>query len=211
MNYRNRWILNTGISIWGLEYCPLSTKSSTQYLAIGGYKNKHANHVLGKPQFETFADDPQMAQMIQIWETSDRNPPKIVLGILHKYGCVYDLKWCPLASSNVLYHLNINGIESGSTWFSCSIIRRWLMSSIFCTESKLNNVRFIRLIIKSIFDKYVVKNLTIVSCESIFEVALSGTLLWKLDWVGPRTLVNGTTDGKNQNEIIIRSGCHMEC
>ena len=34
------WILNTGGSIWGLDYCPLNSKidPKRQFLACGGYK-----------------------------------------------------------------------------------------------------------------------------------------------------------------------------
>ena len=98
--YRNRLILNTGISVSGLDYCPLPPDSPVQYLAVGGYRT-HENHVLGQPQFEDFPEDPRMAQMIQIWEINGGSPPKMVMGIAHRYGSVYDLKWYPFVASKI--------------------------------------------------------------------------------------------------------------
>ena len=92
-SYRNRWILNTGLALGGLDYCPLD--GTKQYLAVGGNKNKHENIIMGRVQFEDFPDDPRMAQMIQIWELDGDQTPKMVLGLAHRYGCVFDLKWCP--------------------------------------------------------------------------------------------------------------------
>lgn len=54
---------------------------------------------MGQPQFEDFPDDPRMAQMIQIWELRGRDPPKMVMGLAHRYGCVHDLKWHPCIST----------------------------------------------------------------------------------------------------------------
>ena len=99
--YRNRWIFNAGISVWGLDFCPLSVACESQYLAVGGYKSTTENRVLGLEQQAEFFEDPRMAQMIQIWEIKKVGPPKMVLGILHKYGCLYDLKWCPSLSATL--------------------------------------------------------------------------------------------------------------
>lgn len=98
-HYRNRWILNTGIALCGLDYCPLKDGSPKQYLAVGGSKNKHENLAMGQVQFEHFPGDPRMAQMIQIWELDGEKAPKMVLGLAHQYGCVFDLKWCPFDAS----------------------------------------------------------------------------------------------------------------
>lgn len=41
-------------------------------------------------------------------------------------------------------------------------------------------------------------------------MALPGAQLWRLDWVGSGTLINGTSDGiLNFNSI--RSSCCLEC
>lgn len=92
------YILNTGGSIWGLDFCPKRPSNDTQpgiqYLAIGGYNTTTETHtklqVVG-----------EYKNAIQIWRCDLFFPdkrPLLDLCLLHDYGVVADLKWCPLGS-----------------------------------------------------------------------------------------------------------------
>ncbi|KAI8889979.1 hypothetical protein K501DRAFT_237609 [Backusella circina FSU 941] len=92
------YILNTGGSIWGLDFCPKRPSNDTQpelqYLAIGGYNTTTETHT--KPQVVG-----EYKNAIQIWRCDMFFPggsPSLDLCLLHDYGIVMDLKWCPLGS-----------------------------------------------------------------------------------------------------------------
>lgn len=100
---KNRsWILNAGASVWGLDYAPLPSSSSSQFLAIGGYRSTvDEHHMVGDKMEPAFEHDPTMYGSIQIWRTDDeKSGPKIALCLVHEYGCVYDLKWCPFVTAS---------------------------------------------------------------------------------------------------------------
>jgi hypothetical protein len=103
-------VINAGTSIWGLDFAP-SNNTATQYLAVSGYKSIKERHVVGVRQVEEEEDDPNMKNCIQIWsipncideksvsssvaEASNAQKAELELCILHDFGCVYDVKWCP--------------------------------------------------------------------------------------------------------------------
>lgn len=87
-------ILNTGGSVWALEFIPKKAcldHDHTQYLAIGGY-NSISEHY-------TFTESSNCRNAIQIWQcTSDTDSsikPRLDMCILHDFGVVVDFKWCP--------------------------------------------------------------------------------------------------------------------
>ncbi|KAI7892019.1 WD40-repeat-containing domain protein [Mucor mucedo] len=87
-------VLNTGGSVWALEFVPKKAcldHDHTQYLAVGGYNSVTEHH--------TFAESPHCRNAIQIWQcTSDTNSslkPQLDMCILHDFGVVVDFKWCP--------------------------------------------------------------------------------------------------------------------
>jgi hypothetical protein len=89
------FIFNSGGSVWGLDWCPIIGKQ-TQYLAVGGFQGTTDRHyVIGEKKSEKGC--------IQIWNVgkiSDENnddiqQPYLDLVLLHDYGYVSDLKWCP--------------------------------------------------------------------------------------------------------------------
>ncbi|ORX79502.1 WD40 repeat-like protein [Anaeromyces robustus] len=95
------YIFNTGGSVWGLDWCPIVGKE-TQYIAVGGFNGTTDKHyVIGEKKSEKGC--------IQLWNVgklSDENNDEIItpfldLIILHDYGYVSDLKWCPYGGYEV--------------------------------------------------------------------------------------------------------------
>lgn len=88
-------IINTGGSIWALDFVPkkASLHDSKQYLAVGGYNSTSEHHLFGKNN--------QCKNAIQIWQVSSdvdaTLPPKLDMCILHDFGVVNELKWCPFS------------------------------------------------------------------------------------------------------------------
>ncbi|KAI8083871.1 WD40-repeat-containing domain protein [Thamnidium elegans] len=99
-------ILNTGASIWALEFVPKPAslhRNHTQYLAVGGYNSIHEHY--------TFEKSPCVPNTIQIWKcTSDisvRAKPRLDMCLLHDFGVVVDFKWCPYSVYNAKDKLGI--------------------------------------------------------------------------------------------------------
>ncbi|KAF8945084.1 hypothetical protein BGZ47_003269 [Haplosporangium gracile] len=103
------YILNAGFSVWALDWCPLpshvkSPKGNIDYVAIGGFPDT-AENCIARDQLYPLGKQDSHPNMIQIWSmncnTNDQgelqgNPETYLsLCILHSYGAVLDLKWCP--------------------------------------------------------------------------------------------------------------------
>ncbi|KAI8332065.1 hypothetical protein BC941DRAFT_437408 [Chlamydoabsidia padenii] len=97
MKYKHGYVINTGGSVCGLDFAPktsiFDTQPMIQYLATGGYKEP--NVLCG---FET----PRQGNpnCIQLWKlnlatTEQEESPVLDLVLLHDYGDVRDLRWCP--------------------------------------------------------------------------------------------------------------------
>ncbi|RUS23613.1 hypothetical protein BC938DRAFT_474877, partial [Jimgerdemannia flammicorona] len=97
--HRTGYILNTGGSIWAMDWCPkfATDDPDTQYLAVGGYAGTTDEH---HPIGERLAGK----GMVQVWRVDTRiggpapdeeKGPTLELCIVHEYGCAYDIKWCP--------------------------------------------------------------------------------------------------------------------
>ncbi|KAI7900967.1 uncharacterized protein BX663DRAFT_438154 [Cokeromyces recurvatus] len=99
--YKRGFVLNTGGSIWGLGFVPKSPPSpqedtKVQYLAVGGYKGNSEEHIEMNQRQPTGA----YKNCIQIWRMilSVEVPyeePVLDLCLLHDYGVIFDLRWCP--------------------------------------------------------------------------------------------------------------------
>lgn len=97
--YKKGYVLNTGSSIWGLDFVPkVSANESdplTQYLAVSGYRGC-AEERVGMNDLQPTGS---YKNCIQIWKlklsTKTQEDPLLDLCILHDYGVVFDLKWCP--------------------------------------------------------------------------------------------------------------------
>ncbi|KAG4301040.1 hypothetical protein PCK1_002739 [Pneumocystis canis] len=90
------YIIYTGYPIWGLDWCP-GYLEGKQYLAVSGHPDYETHSMLlstAEPKNST----------IQIWSFipgfNDKlsNEPRLEIVILHAFGSVWDLKWCPLTS-----------------------------------------------------------------------------------------------------------------
>lgn len=106
---QNAFVINTGGSIWAVDFVPRRDKENTQYLAIGGYKSTDEQHLLG--------DDSNYHSMIQIWRYDGSRkvstPPKLDMCILHEFGIITELKWCPLSSCDEEGKLGILAVIIG--------------------------------------------------------------------------------------------------
>ncbi|KAF9901911.1 hypothetical protein EC991_005559 [Linnemannia zychae] len=103
------YILNAGFSVWAMDWCPLpssdkTAKGNMDYIAIGGFPDT-AENCIARDQLYPLGKQDAHPNMIQIWSmncnTNDQGElqgsPKtyLALCILHSYGAVFDLKWCP--------------------------------------------------------------------------------------------------------------------
>ncbi|KAG0203210.1 hypothetical protein BGX28_004443 [Mortierella sp. GBA30] len=103
------YILNTGVSVWALDWCPLPSyedepEKNMNYVAIGGLPDTAENCIIQEQLFPLGKQEAHL-NMIQIWSlncnTDDQgelqSDPKgyLALCIVHSYGAVLDLKWCP--------------------------------------------------------------------------------------------------------------------
>lgn len=143
---RTAYILNTGGSIWGLDWCPKPAASvgdpHVQYLAVGGYVGTTDEHHAigertgGKGALQVWKIDSRLGRWVSgcaevrgrnsdgVYERRDilrygtfdlsfphlhapsadqeeSRRPTLQLCILHDYGCVWDMKWCPYGTYEV--------------------------------------------------------------------------------------------------------------
>ncbi|XP_057313769.1 uncharacterized protein LOC130655083 isoform X2 [Hydractinia symbiolongicarpus] len=87
---------NVGGPVQALEWCPMPAEE-TQYLAVSTHRSYSECH--------TVIDAVCENGLIQIWKVgnlyNETNEPSMCLGICHKFGPVYDLKWCPSSCSGI--------------------------------------------------------------------------------------------------------------
>ncbi|KAF9355002.1 hypothetical protein BGX26_007090 [Mortierella sp. AD094] len=104
------YILNTGFSVWGLDWCPLPSyeqddiEENVNYIAVGGFPDT-AENCIARDQLYPLGKQDAHPNVIQLWSMnckSDENgqlqgeaKSYLAICILHSYGAVLDLKWCP--------------------------------------------------------------------------------------------------------------------
>ncbi|KAF9432324.1 hypothetical protein BGZ76_010963 [Entomortierella beljakovae] len=104
------YILNTGFSVWALDWCPLPSYNGKEsgenmnYIAVGGFPDT-AENCIARDQLYPLGKQDAHPNIIQLWkvncETDNTGRLKgspesyLSLCILHSYGAVLDLKWCP--------------------------------------------------------------------------------------------------------------------
>ncbi|KAI9279899.1 hypothetical protein BC943DRAFT_355036 [Umbelopsis sp. AD052] len=106
LKYHKSFVLNTGGSIWGLDFAPKPPSASDphiQYLAVAGYPGTtEEHHNVGEIQ-----EAGSVENCIQIWRMdlrlveSQENPvaaPTLDLCIAHDLGIIRALQWCPLGT-----------------------------------------------------------------------------------------------------------------
>jgi hypothetical protein len=106
LKYHRSFIINTGGSMWGLDFAPKPPSASNphiQYLAVAGYPGTtEEHHNVGEIQEAGTVDN-----CIQIWrmdlrlvgsEGSPVTDPTLDLCIAHDLGIVRALQWCPLGT-----------------------------------------------------------------------------------------------------------------
>ncbi|CAH1248446.1 GTF3C2 [Branchiostoma lanceolatum] len=82
-----------GGPVWGAEWCPTGQPHTAQYAAISCHRRMDTRHEIDKVSTEP--------GMIQLWCLGDlkncsaMDVPYLSLGLAHKFGAVWDMKWCP--------------------------------------------------------------------------------------------------------------------
>lgn len=109
--YKRAFVINSGGSIWGLDFAPKPPSASNQfiqYLAIAGYPGTmEEHHNVGEIQ-----EPGTVGNCIQIWRMDLRitapdddliQKPTLDLCIAHDYGIVRALRWCPYGTYQEVY------------------------------------------------------------------------------------------------------------
>ncbi|KAF9932211.1 hypothetical protein FBU30_008766 [Linnemannia zychae] len=105
------YILNTGFSVWAMDWCPLPShrekSKNMDYVAIGGFPDT-AENCIARDQLYPLGKQDAHPNMIQIWsmncntndqgELQGKSRASLDMCILHSYGAVIDMKWCPTGS-----------------------------------------------------------------------------------------------------------------
>ncbi|KAI9253231.1 hypothetical protein BY458DRAFT_443350 [Sporodiniella umbellata] len=98
--YKKGYILNTGGNTWGLDFVPKVAGEESdryvQYLAVSGYRGASEEHM----GLDEIQPEGEYQNCIQLWKLrlsarQKQEDPVLALCILHDFGVVYDLKWCP--------------------------------------------------------------------------------------------------------------------
>lgn len=93
-------MINTGGSIWGLDFVPKRPEADSeplvQYLAISGYRGTEEEYHPAQMHQPTGT----YKNCIQLWRceltvNGKQVPPTLDLCLLHDFGIVSELKWCP--------------------------------------------------------------------------------------------------------------------
>ncbi|KAG9295149.1 hypothetical protein G9A89_006130 [Geosiphon pyriformis] len=185
---RTGYILNSGGSIWCIQWCPSIKSPDQQYLAVAGFKGTtQEHHPIGECQTT------ELENAIQIWRIDCRQyendvaPPKLDLVICHEFGCAFDMKWCPYGAYD-----QIDLIENGN-FFS----RLGLLAGSFGDGT----IRFFSVPHpESIRQHFKMKNtiqepLFIKFKKPLFTFSISDTLCWTLSWGGHTKFSSGCTNG----------------
>lgn len=115
------FIINTGGSIWAIDFVPqpTSSKNTTQYLAVGGYNSTTEHHALDEA-----IDPANIHNAIQIWRFNSspthKHVPRLDMCLLHDYGVVVDFKWCPFSvyeEKVYFYHLSYGTVKNQQLYF----------------------------------------------------------------------------------------------
>lgn len=94
------YVINNGGAVWGLGFAPkrpdIESDPHTQYLAITGFRGAEKEHHKQRGQVPTGT----YKNAIQIWKlhlsvNDDPVEPKLDLCLLHDFGPVKSLDWCP--------------------------------------------------------------------------------------------------------------------
>ncbi|KAG0250694.1 hypothetical protein BG011_008159 [Mortierella polycephala] len=108
------YIFNTGLSVWAMDWCPLASyeeepSKDMNYIAVGGFPDT-AENCIARDQLYPLGKQDAHPNVIQIWkmncstndegELQGESEAYLAMCILHPYGAVFDLKWCP--TGNVL-------------------------------------------------------------------------------------------------------------
>lgn len=114
---RRGFVLNASGAVWSLQWCPTVPGKKAQYLAIGTRKTNNETH-------DVLADRKPEPGCIQLWKippsSGKNNVPVLDLCILHDFGTVWDLCWCPYGGYESEVRKKVANKERGCSPFGCS-------------------------------------------------------------------------------------------
>ncbi|KAJ3055507.1 hypothetical protein HK097_010282 [Rhizophlyctis rosea] len=200
------YVLNAGGSVWGLGWCPKIPKGEAQYLAIGGYKRTiEEHHVIGERQVPSHDSDTSLKSCLQIWkvpgpldsrlETGVDGEPKLVMCVLHEWGCLFDLAWAPWGWFEGVSEFERK--KEKGTVSEGNLPRLGLLAASFGD----GGMRVLQVPHpESLRAHFGVEEddepLFVRVKEPLYETKHPETLLWKLAWGTPDTIAIGCTNGE---------------
>ncbi|KAK9768436.1 hypothetical protein K7432_000915 [Basidiobolus ranarum] len=190
---RRGYLLNSGGSVWGLDWCPEVKAEENQFLAIAGYKGTtDEHHIIGEREINTTG-------YIEIWNlgvisndiiNESNFRPWVDICFLHSNGCVWDLKWCPYGA-----------YDSSEEWSGEDDIPKiGIIAACFGDGTmkifSVPNPAILRKKLESEGHSYPSnKTIFLQLDDALFEAHLPDTSLWNLSWGGHKWISTGCTNG----------------
>ncbi|KAJ3415402.1 hypothetical protein HDV05_004996 [Chytridiales sp. JEL 0842] len=214
---RARMLINTGGSVWGLDWAH-GINAGMQYIAVGGYKGNSEEHMtvgyrqstdlrnciqiwscgsvlsnLGEPPKKKREDSDGDVEMGDVDE-DDVEEPRLELCILHEWGNCVDLKWAPYGGyESESYFLDKR--SKGETHEDDLPRLGFLGISFGDGSMKVLNVPHPKALRKALGFTELGKPM-FVRCDTLLMNAkLDNGLLWRLSWGGIDKIVTGMSDG----------------
>jgi hypothetical protein len=95
------FVINTGINVWAMEWCPYHTIELWQYLTIAGLPAiDTTQRAIGLPESNINWNQLQFWRVPVNDDAVDANKVEPMLDaiMLHKWGTIWDMSWCPGSS-----------------------------------------------------------------------------------------------------------------
>ncbi|KAG0029496.1 hypothetical protein BGZ82_007940 [Podila clonocystis] len=193
------YLINAGLSVWALDWCPLPSndelsEKNMDYIAVGGFPDT-AENCRRRDQTYPLGKQDSHPNVIQIWSVRcDTNEEGILQGdpevylslcILHSYGAVLDMKWCP----------NGNLMEAGTE--PGSLMRLGILAATFSDGT----IRIFSIPEPKSLQAHL--DIDITSKETIYiqfpepyvTLRLGEVCFMSINWGTPQRLVAGCTNG----------------
>ncbi|ORY04349.1 WD40 repeat-like protein [Basidiobolus meristosporus CBS 931.73] len=207
---RRGFLLNSGGSVWGLDWCPEIPSGENQFLAVAGYKGTTGeHHIIGERETNSTG-------YIEIWnlgpiandvideETEFR--PWVDICFVHLNGCVWDLKWCPYGAYDTSKEWNgedeIPKIGIIAACFGDGTLKIFSVPNPDVLRKKLEKQGHSYAPNKTIYVQL---------DEVLFEAQLPDTSLWNLSWGGHKWLSTGCTNGISEYYMVHYLPAHDSC
>ncbi|KAJ3076255.1 hypothetical protein HDU98_004868 [Podochytrium sp. JEL0797] len=192
---RTKFVLNTGGSVWALDWAKLED-AECQYLAVAGYRlNAESHQFLGEKQ------DRELKNCVQIWrvDTNDEDGdagggvPVLEMCLLVECGAVYTLEW-----GGATYFEEVDDFREAERDGSVGnghVARLGLLAVSFGDGTcRILNVPHPSAL-KAALNRPLDEPLFVKHDHFLHTFSLPDTLLWKISWGGPNFLATGCSNG----------------